>query len=616
MGLATILERTLSKSSDLTWKGMQVINEFLPAKAFQPVWAHAPLPKSNKRTKPPLGLPRETDSLCPGCVKELREDIQSGLKFWQDVIYENPGIIKARLYEEGGRVLMEKTCQRHGRYKDLISIDPEFFLHIESLFMGDDVPIPERLLRNHGASTIRYSRGGCLNVDLTNRCNMMCRPCYMDANQVGYVHELTIDDVRKILTDAANIKPRRQTAVMFAGGEPTLSPIFLEACKIAKELGFFSVQAATNGLRFALEPGFAEKARENGFRLAYLQFDGIGNEAYSHRKISNLYDVKVRIIENLSKAGIKVMLVPTIVNTLNNDHVGPILDFATDHVGPIAGIAFQPVSFTGRDDDVPEEQRRRERYTTSHLAHDIAKWTDGTVDPIRDWFPISALAPFADAVDMTRGLETSWGTMKCGCHPDCGAGFILLVNKDTKETIPLTRIVNLKQLIRDMVTIADHYHGPKWAGAQMVSSIMRNYNPKQAPKGFNFYTLVKILLDQSGVVNFGVPLGPEKYGWDIMFIAAMWFQDVYNYDFRRTERCIVPYGTQLGEISFCAYNTGIGWRWIVENEFKVASTQEWFKKVGRHPIYANSKPIILPDMEKETASLESELEEREAPAEH
>lgn len=95
MGFGTILEKTLAKSSDLTWKGMQVINEFLPAKAFQPAWAHAPLPKSNQRAKPPLGLPREGDSLCPGCVRELREDIRSGLKHWQDVINENPGIIEA-----------------------------------------------------------------------------------------------------------------------------------------------------------------------------------------------------------------------------------------------------------------------------------------------------------------------------------------------------------------------------------------------------------------------------------------------------------------------------------------------------------------------------------------
>ena len=44
----------------------------------------------------------------------------------------------------------------------------------------------------------------------------------------------------------------------------------------------------------------------------------------------------------------------------------------------------------------------------------------------------------------------------------------------------------------------------------------------------------------------------------------MWFQDLWNYDFRRTEMCVIPYGTQEGEISFCAYNTGVGWRNIIE----------------------------------------------------
>ena len=40
--------------------------------------------------------------------------------------------------------------------------------------------------------------------------------------------------------------------------------------------------------------------------------------------------------------------------------------------------------------------------------------------------------------------------------------------------------------------------------------------------------------------------------WNFLFIAGMWFQDLFNYDFRRTEMCIIPYATQLGEISFCA----------------------------------------------------------------
>jgi hypothetical protein len=74
----------------------------------------------------------------------------------------------------------------------------------------------------------------------------------------------------------------------------------------------------------------------------------------------------------------------------------------------------------------------------------------------------------------------------------------------------------------------------------------------------------------------------------------MWFQDLFNYDFRRTEMCIIPYGTQVGEVSFCAYNTGVGWRNIVEEMFQTASTVEWFKTKGRHPIYAGGHEVALP----------------------
>lgn len=70
--------------------------------------------------------------------------------------------------------------------------------------------------------------------------------------------------------------------------------------------------------------------------------------------------------------------------------------------------------------------------------------------------------------------------------------------------------------------------------------------------------------------------------------------DLWTYDFRRTEMCVIPYGTQEGEISFCAYNTGVGWRRVVENMHTVATTRDWFKERGRHPIYAGNRPVPLP----------------------
>src|SRR2546421_8804042 len=70
-------------------------------------------------------------------------------------------------------------------------------------------------------------------------------------------------------------------------------------------------------------------------------------------------------------------------------------------------------------------------------------------------------------------------------------------------------------------------------------------------------------------------------------------QYMFNYDFRLTEMCIIPYATQQGEISFCAYNTGIGWRKIIENMHKNATVAEWYKTHGKHEIYAKGKKVDL-----------------------
>ena len=81
--------------------------------------------------------------------------------------------------------------------------------------------------------------------------------------------------------------------------------------------------------------------------------------------------------------------------------------------------------------------------------------------------------------------------------------------------------------------------------------------------------------------------------WNFLFIAGMWFQDLFNYDFRRTEQCIIPYATQEGEISFCAYNTGVGWRNIIEKMHMTATLTKWYEEHGRHEIFAGGKKVGL-----------------------
>ncbi len=85
----------------------------------------------------------------------------------------------------------------------------------------------------------------------------------------------------------------------------------------------------------------------------------------------------------------------------------------------------------------------------------------------------------------------------------------------------------------------------------------------------------------------------RKDRWNFLFIAGMWFQDLFNYDFRRTEQCIIPYATQEGEISFCAYNTGVGWRNIIEKMHMTATLTKWYEEKGRHEIFAGGKKVNL-----------------------
>ena len=602
------LELALVATARAAWPVLQAVNRRLEARTFQPAWAPAPLLKSHQRSTPQFGWPRTTDSLCPTCVRDTRQRILKGDLPIEEVAGDKSGEIKAQILERDGRVVIEKTCPQHGTFTDTLSIDPAFLQRLESLFPGRDFAAVTDTLHNHGTSSIQHGRGAVLTIDLTNRCNMMCDPCFMDANQVGYVHELSLDEVKQLLDDAITVKPRRQMTVQFSGGEPTISPTFLDAVRYARQVGYFSVQAATNGIRFAQEPEFAHQAREAGMRIAYLQFDGVTELANSHRKVGNLFDVKLRAIENLHAAGIDVCLVVTIVNTVNNDQVGPIVKFALQNCDKISFVSFQPVSFTGRDEDVTPDERHARRYTLSHLAHDLKRQT-GVSEPLRDWFPLSASSALSGVTDLMKGPGADWGSLSCGCHPDCGIGMAFMVSKTTKEWAPLSSFINVEGFLKDATAIADAGRGRTSTGLQVAISLLRHYSPLHAPKGFRLVDLIRKFDKQSGG-QLGGRLGARDNGdrkqdeWLMMFVAGMWFQDLWTYDFRRTEMCIIPYATQMGEISFCAYNTGVGWRQIVEKMYQNATVAEWNRDHGKHPVYANpQKGVPLPEGQPVTLTI-------------
>ena len=279
----------------------------------------------------------------------------------------------------------------------------------------------------------------------------------------------------------------------------------------------------------------------------------------------------------------------------------------TDNPYRIALVSFQPVSFTGRDEAVTEERRKAQRYTLSHLAHDVKNQT-GLGEPVRDWFPISFMSTFSDFADLVHGPEASWGQLSCGCHPNCGIGMAVMCDKETKEAVPVTAFLNADRLARDVARINDAARGRFLSVLGVSLALLRNYDPFKSPTHFKMTDLVAKFDKCFGMSKtaqtggYGKVTGDRTMAdiekrrqdrWNFLFIAGMWFQDLFNYDFRRTEQCIIPYATQEGEISFCAYNTGIGWRNIIEKMHMTATLTKWYEEHGRHEIFAGGKSVGL-----------------------
>jgi tetraether lipid synthase len=283
------------------------------------------------------------------------------------------------------------------------------------------------------------------------------------------------------------------------------------------------------------------------------------------------------------------------VRGVNDDQVGQVVRFAIENADKITVVSFQPVSFTGRDEGISDDERRAKRYTLSHLAHDLETQLGG-IKPLRDWFPLSALGPFGDLTDLLLAERADWGALQCGCHPNCGIGTALLVHKETKEMVPLARVLDVEGLLEDIQEITDAAQPRPLALAALAVALCRRYRSESVPRDFGLITLIRQFLSQSGARGSAVGAhasDARDFAWRVLFIGGMWFQDLFNYDFRRTEMCIIPYGTQEGEISFCAYNTGVGWRQIVEKMHATATVADWYKTRGRHAIYAKNQALPL-----------------------
>ena len=479
---------------------------------------------------------KDTKSLCPECGRPL----------------------DAEVYDEDGKVYIKKTCKDHGEFINTYWSDDEIYERINKYepsitsvenpnveFKGQ-CPSACGLCENHETSTVLGL------IDVTNRCNLRCPVCFANAAASGRLYEPTQDEIRQMLKNFRNLKPNPCLAIQYAGGEPTVRKDIVDLIKMAKEEGFTHVQIATNGLKLAFKENFAKDLKEAGLNTVYLSFDGITPEPYISSRNRDLLPHKLQAIKNCRKAGLGVVLVPTLIKGVNDDQVGDIIKFAFDNNDIIYGVNFQPVSFAGR---TPSNQVEEQRITIPDFIKIIEEQTDGEV-ATTDFYPPSSVEPIANFIGALDGKKPP---VTLNCHQHCGIATYVFREKTEgsgkDKLIPITRFVDVDDLFEKLQEYSDRLLKGGFGIKQRVLASATTHLPtiihnSRAPNNLD---IRKILLNVFTKRSYDA-LG--DFSKDAMLISCMHFMDAFNFDEDRVKKCVIHYATPDGRIiPFCTMNS-------------------------------------------------------------
>jgi len=138
-------------------------------------------------------------------------------------------------------------------------------------------------------------------------------------------------------------------------------------------------------------------------------------------------------------------------------------------------------------------------------------------------------------------------------HPHCGAATYVFV--EGEKLIPITRFIDVEALFSLLDKIVNKIEEKRIVGkveaiAKLVKELPEVIDIKKAPKSIN---VLKLLTE---VFKEGTHEALAEFHHKSLFIGCMHFQDAYNFDLERVQRCGIHYAIPDGRIiPFCSYNT-------------------------------------------------------------
>ncbi|MHA1590856.1 MAG: tetraether lipid synthase Tes [Candidatus Njordarchaeales archaeon] len=496
----------------------------------------APKPELKENEK----LVMHTRSVCPECYRLL------------------PAII----FERDNKIWIRKVCPEHGETEEIYWGDAQLFYKAmrfwapEVKIENTNVPMKAPCPFSCGLCPVHKNQTALANIVLTNRCDLSCWYCFFYAEKAGFVYEPSIEQIREMIRILRRQGPFHPNAVQLTGGEPTLREDLIEIVKMLREEGITHIQLNTNGIKFArlwLEKGpeeavkYARELREAGVNTVYLSFDGVTPKTNP----KNHWEIPY-IFETFRRAQMtSVVLVPVVIRGINTHEIGDIIRFAAKNIDIVRGVNFQPVSITG---SVPRHEREKIRITIPDVIKLIEEQTDGEI-PRDAWYPVPWTYPFSDFIEALSKKPA----IKMANHPACGmATYVIPVyekvngRRIVKKFVPITDFVDVEGLWEFFKEKAEELRNGKSKLRVLLSLVwnLRKFiDAKRAPKHLKIRRLlIKIILKRD-YHSLG------EFHYKALFLGMMHFQDTYNYDVMRVERCNIHYLTPDGRvIPFCAFN--------------------------------------------------------------
>lgn len=145
-------------------------------------------------------------------------------------------------------------------------------------------------------------------IDVTHRCNMTCKNCYIPNRDVPDM------DITKMI-DAIKRFPKR-TNIRIIGAEPTVRKDLPEICEAIKSTGHRQI-LLTNGLKLGNE-NYAKKLKAHGCNHVYISLNGVDNDDW-YEQIDEMRcaDRKLKALDNLQRNRFIIQTGTIIVKGIN-----------------------------------------------------------------------------------------------------------------------------------------------------------------------------------------------------------------------------------------------------------------------------------------------------------